>query len=505
MSIKHFFSLLILFCAASAIFAQTPQAFNYQAEVRDAQGNPLANQTMNFEISLVQNNAVIYGETQSKATDQFGLINLSVGQGTTFNGNFANINWGNSAITTRVKVNGVALPEKPLLAVPIALYALKSGGSFSDSWLTNGNNIYRASGNVGIGVQNPTAQLDVFNSIKMSSNDAKKWPALIFNNHVNQIKYFEMAPSGEFYLYDLTSKNYDIFFDNNGRVGIGTLKPDSKLYVEGDLHLNGSSKLYFQGGPSDPNYFIESYVVPGSAAIRIKGYGGVNLTTRVGDVVNIIDNGNVGIGITTPTAKLDVNGQIKSTAAWPAYYWVRENGTAAYSMDLNPNTSDLSIFNQIQGKTILIIKQDGTVSVPVLEVRGADIVEKFKAKETLEAGTLVSIDEKDYKNYKMSTKAYQKGLVGIVSGANGVKHGMLLEQDSALAGNTKVAIAGRVYVKATAQNGAIEAGDLLTSSNTSGYAMKASNRKKSFGTIVGKALTTLQKGEGYVLVLVGLQ
>ena len=169
---------------------------------------------------------------------------------------------------------------------------------------------------------------------------------------------------------------------------------------------------------------------------------------------------------------------------------------------LNAEGGDVGIgTNNPQSK----LDVNGTASVSVLEVRGADIVEKFKSKETIEVGTLVTIDENDIHNYKTTDKAYQKGIVGIVSGANGVKHGMLLEQDDALAGNTKVAIAGRVYVKATAQNGAIKAGDLLTSSDKAGYAMKVTSRKKAFGSVVGKALTSLDKGEGFVLVLVGLQ
>ena len=79
MKIKQFFIFLLTFCAFSAM-AQAPQAFNYQAVVRDAQGNPLSNQSLNFELSIVQNNAVVYGETQSKTTNQFGLVELSAGR-----------------------------------------------------------------------------------------------------------------------------------------------------------------------------------------------------------------------------------------------------------------------------------------------------------------------------------------------------------------------------------------------------------------------------------------
>ena len=53
---------------------------------------------------------------------------------------------------------------------------------------------------------------------------------------------------------------------------------------------------------------------------------------------------------------------------------------------------------------------------------------------------------------------------------------------------------------------AIEPGDLLTSSDTAGHAMKSTKRKKTNGAVIGKALTSLEKGDkGLVLVLINLQ
>jgi hypothetical protein len=62
-----------------------------------------------------------------------------------------------------------------------------------------------------------------------------------------------------------------------------------------------------------------------------------------------------------------------------------------------------------------------------------------------------------------------------------------------------------VYVLATTANGAIAPGDLLTTSDLPGYAMKATDRERSPGAIIGKAMTGLDEGEGLVLVLVNLQ
>ncbi len=46
---------------------------------------------------------------------------------------------------------------------------------------------------------------------------------------------------------------------------------------------------------------------------------------------------------------------------------------------------------------------------------------------------------------------------------------------------------------------------MLTSSTTPGVAMKVTDYEKAHGAIVGKAMTALEEGEGYVLVLVNLQ
>jgi len=66
-------------------------------------------------------------------------------------------------------------------------------------------------------------------------------------------------------------------------------------------------------------------------------------------------------------------------------------------------------------------------------------------------------------------------------------------------------MAGRVYVKAMVAGGAIAPGDLLTTSDVPGHAMRASDPERAFGTVLGKAMSALEEGTGLVLVLVNLQ
>ncbi len=152
----------------------------------------------------------------------------------------------------------------------------------------------------------------------------------------------------------------------------------------------------------------------------------------------------------------------------------------------------------------------GRVTTPVLEITGgSDVSEQFEiGSESGEAkaGMVVCIDAANPGNLVVSSKAYDRRVAGIISGAGGVKPGMLMGQKGTEAdGEHPVALTGRVYCQADASNGPIEPGDLLTSSETAGHAMKVTNYDKAQGAILGKAMTPLVVGQGLVLVLVNLQ
>ena len=115
------------------------------------------------------------------------------------------------------------------------------------------------------------------------------------------------------------------------------------------------------------------------------------------------------------------------------------------------------------------------------------------------------IDAEHPGQLKLSTRAYDTQVAGVVSGANGINPGISLQQEGALAGGQNVALTGRVYVCADATYGAIKPGDLLTTSDTPGFAMKVTDHARAQGTTLGKAMSGLKEGKGMVLVLVTLQ
>ena len=151
----------------------------------------------------------------------------------------------------------------------------------------------------------------------------------------------------------------------------------------------------------------------------------------------------------------------------------------------------------------------GRVITGELEITaGADVAEFFAVNDIIaaEPGMLLSIDPQNVGQLVVTTMAYDKKLAGVISGANGVRPGMYMGQKESVAdGDVPVAIAGRVFVMATSRNGLISPGDLLTSSDIPGIAMKVTDHEKARGAVIGKAMTELREETGFVLILVSLQ
>jgi hypothetical protein len=128
---------------------------------------------------------------------------------------------------------------------------------------------------------------------------------------------------------------------------------------------------------------------------------------------------------------------------------------------------------------------------------GADCAEQFDFAdaEQIEAGDVVVIDPAG--ELRQSQVAYDRKVAGIVSGAGELRPGIVLGQQQSQRNRLPVALIGKVYCKVDAQYGAIEVGDLLTTSPTAGHAMKADDPVKAFGAVQGKAVSGLMSGKAW--------
>jgi len=138
-------------------------------------------------------------------------------------------------------------------------------------------------------------------------------------------------------------------------------------------------------------------------------------------------------------------------------------------------------------------------------LQNADCAEEFAVNDcgAIEPGTLMVLTEDG--SLRPSTEAYDKKVAGVISGAGDLKPGLVLDKQPESRNRMPLALMGKVNCKADAQYGAIEAGDLLTTSPTSGHAMKATDPAKAFGTVIGKALKPLKTGTGLIPLLISLQ
>jgi hypothetical protein len=246
-----------------------------------------------------------------------------------------------------------------------------------------------------------------------------------------------------------------IIFDDGTKIGIGTTTPSAKLNID----PKGPGGIVI-GDPNTGSGGFTSLLMDISGARD--GFGSIQAIKSSGSLWGDIAlnhlGGNVGIGTRNPAAKLDVAGMTR--------------------------TSGL----QITG--------------------GSDLAESFEINgaEAIKPGMVVAIDPDRPGDLRVANKAYDRTVAGIVSGANKLNPGLILKQQGTVTdGSVLVSLTGRVYCWLDASHGPIAPGDLLTTSDVPGHAMKVTDHERAQGAILGKAMSSLRTGRGLVLVLVTLQ
>jgi len=395
-----------------------------------------------------------------------------------------------------------------------------AGGSV---WSLNGSSAYYSGGRVGIGTSSPRGALHVasggvavtgasspytgagqgafleyngtYGGVLFAYDYGANAPLnLLLNSPGGNVGIGTLTPAAKLTVYDPASVSHRIqtgggvnawarveFANANGQWDVGT----SRGFNGDQLYFNregaATSALALQ--PNGDATFGGNVTLSGSASVshRIQTSGGVNDWTRI-EFANANGQWNVG-------TSRGFNGD--------QLYFSRQ-GIPANALALQPNGDAAFSGNVTVG---------GNTSVCSLTIRGGcDVAEPFTMKEAgIQKGSVVVIDEEHPGQLKLSTGAYDTRVAGIVSGANGINPGIALHQEGALEGGQNVALTGRVYVQADAGFGAIKAGDMLTTSETPGCAMKVTDHARAQGAILGKAMSALKEGRGMVLVLVTLQ
>lgn len=136
MNTKHFGLLVFLLLIGTTLFAQVPQAVNYQAVAYGSDGKAIANKQISVKLSIVQGSAdgtIVYEETHQVRTANNGAFNLQIGTGTIVTGIFSSIDWSLSpyyiqfSLDTEGGSSYKKIATSQMLSVPYALYAERAG------------------------------------------------------------------------------------------------------------------------------------------------------------------------------------------------------------------------------------------------------------------------------------------------------------------------------------------------------------------------------------------
>ncbi|MGH9832341.1 MAG: hypothetical protein ACREBD_10420 [Blastocatellia bacterium] len=389
-------------------------------------------------------------------------------------------------------------------------------------------------GNVGIGTgtATPSGRLHIVGSAE-TAGTLRFQPDPSKGSNQSHVHW---GSAGDWYLRSAAATGKVILQDTGGNVGIGTSTPTpSRLTIQGQdaLTIQGYQPVMTLSDLNSPDQYSHRIQSVHGQLNFFQGYwrtpsgGQVPVYTYVPRMV-ISNTGAVGIGTANPASELHVHGLnpfiTLSTAAGANAYIQNAGGTLVFkptgfgaccaAMVIQANTGNIGIGTSTPQAKLDVAGRTRTGSLEI--TGGADFAENFDVNvETtggeeltakVEAGMVVSIDPASPGKLQLSAQAYDRRVAGIISGAGGVKPGMMMSQAGTLAdGQHPVALSGRVYVWVDATRRAVKPGDLLTTSATPGHAMKVTNTAKAQGAIIGKAMTGLKEGKGLVLVLVTLQ
>lgn len=149
-----YLSISLALISLVTITAQAPNAFAYQAVIRNASGAAVANQDISIRTRIRQNSisgANVFTEVHDVNTNAYGQVTLSIGEGTPSSGSFSAIKWGEFAYFIEVAVDltgGTSyqiISTTQLLSVPYAQYANVAGDLQNVRVSATGDTLYLSS------------------------------------------------------------------------------------------------------------------------------------------------------------------------------------------------------------------------------------------------------------------------------------------------------------------------------------------------------------------------
>jgi hypothetical protein len=382
------------------------------------------------------------------------------------------------------------------------------------------------SGDVGIGTTTPTEKLHVNGTVRMNGLKlgTSATAGHVLTTDANGVGTWQESPEFTLPFSGSVSSTGPAFSVTNTGTGVGShglsayiSSPASQTNVAAGLFSANGSQGSAIMAFSDDNNTVEVTHTGSMSAITCTSSGAAAGSFYTDGA------GGKGIAATSETGPGVWAESSGTTTLNPALLAVNNNAagicifSTCISSDANAvftNKGTGDIIKGFSGGTgndlVFRVTNDGTTHTNILQINGgSDLSEQFDVQgqeDLIRPGMVVSIDAANPGKLVVSSIAYDRKVAGILSGAGGIAPGMQMGQKGSLAdGEHPVALTGRVYVWADASSASIQPGDLLTTSEVPGHAMKVSDYGRSQGAILGKAMTALDEGRGLVLVLVSLQ
>jgi trimeric autotransporter adhesin len=361
--------------------------------------------------------------------------------------------------------------------------------------------------NIGLGIEKPTAKLDV-------ETTSKTQPAILGSDSASSgstvgIEGISLSPTGDGILGVVTAATGTAW----GVSGVSTSTTAGGGVVGLTSNANGGTGvLGDDSATTGPNNGVVGSVYSADNT-------GANGVLGISNATTGANFGVTGENLNTDTSLLSAG--VRGVAPVYAGFFQNVICTAPNTCTVYAGTAGLFVTasggnvltgavanSQDQFSNVFRVDSTGKGFFDGgTQTGGADFAESVAVAEgsrDYQPGDLLVVDPSANRQLTLASEPYSPLVAGIYSTKPGVLatlHKMTETRENEI----PLAIVGIVPCKVSAENGSIRRGDLLVTSSIPGYAMRGTDRGRMLGAVVGKALEPLSEGKGVIQVLVTLQ